>query len=97
MTAIGHTDQANHQYDLSDFSKALEGRRRSGRQLRLKAAEYQDAHAGYSDPLDEQAFLVNTLNAIQKSRFWKNTAIVISYDDSDGSYDHSSLRCSSTA
>jgi phospholipase C len=54
----------------------------------LKAAEYQDAHPGYSDPLDEQTFLVNTINQIEKSKFWKNTAIVISYDDSDGWYDH---------
>jgi Phosphoesterase family len=49
---------------------------------------YQDAHPGYSDPLDEQTFLVNTINQIEKSKFWKNTAIVIAYDDSDGWYDH---------
>ena len=30
---------------------------------------YQDAHASYSDPLDEQTFLVNTINAIEKSPF----------------------------
>ena len=47
-----------------------------------------DGHAGYSDPLLEQQFIVNTINAIQKSRFWRSTAIVISYDDSDGWYDH---------
>ena len=29
----------------------------------LKAPEYEDGHAGYSDPLDEQQFLVNTINA----------------------------------
>ena len=54
----------------------------------LKAAEYQDGHPGYSDPLDEQTFLVNTINQIEKSKFWKSTAIVITYDDSDGWYDH---------
>ena len=32
----------------------------------LKAAEYQDGHAGYSDPLDEQAFLANTINKIEE-------------------------------
>jgi phospholipase C len=31
---------------------------------------------------------VNTINQIEKSKFWKNTAIVIAYDDSDGWYDH---------
>jgi phospholipase C len=85
--AIGHTDQANHQYDLSDFYTTLKDGNMPAVSF-LKAAEYQDAHPGYSDPLDEQTFLVNTINQIEKSKLWKNTAIVISYDDSDGWYDH---------
>jgi phospholipase C len=87
VAAIGHTDQANHQYDLTDFSAALKAGNMPAVSF-LKAAEYQDAHPGYSDPLDEQTFLVNTINQIEKSKFWKNTAIVIAYDDSDGWYDH---------
>jgi phospholipase C len=47
-----------------------------------------DGHAGYSDPLLEQQFVVSTINAIQKSKFWEDTAIIIAYDDSDGWYDH---------
>jgi phospholipase C len=85
--AIGHTDQANHQYDLSDFYETLKDGNLPSVSF-LKAAEYQDAHPGYSDPLDEQTFLVNTINQIEKSRFWSSTAIVITYDDSDGWYDH---------
>ena len=54
----------------------------------LKAPRYQDAHASNSDPLDEQTFIVNTINAIEKSSFWSSTAIIIAYDDSDGWYDH---------
>ncbi|MGH3670594.1 MAG: alkaline phosphatase family protein [Pseudonocardiaceae bacterium] len=54
----------------------------------LKAAKYQDGHPGYSDPLDEQHFLVDTLNALQHSKDWRSTAVVIAYDDSDGWYDH---------
>jgi phospholipase C len=84
---IGQTDQANHQYDLSDFFTALAGGNIPAVSY-LKAAAYQDGHAGYSDPLDEQTFLVNTINAIQKSPVWKNTAIIVLYDDSDGWYDH---------
>jgi phospholipase C len=90
LAAIGHTDQANHQYDLSYFSDALNGT--GGAKLPavsyLKAAEYQDGHPGYSDPLDEQTFLVNTINSIEKSKYWPSTAIVVTYDDSDGWYDH---------
>ena len=54
----------------------------------LKAPAYQDGHPGYSDPLDEQTFLVNTINSIEQSKYWPSTAIVITYDDSDGWYDH---------
>jgi len=90
LSEIGLTDQANHNYDLSSFTDALDGT--GGAQLPavsyLKAPEYQDAHPGYSDPLDEQTFLVNTINAIEQSRYWASTAIVITYDDSDGWYDH---------
>ncbi len=84
---IGQTEQANHQYDLSDFFTALNSGVLPAVSY-VKAAAYQDGHAGYSDPLDEQTFLVNTINAIQQSRYWNNTAIFIAYDDSDGWYDH---------
>jgi phospholipase C len=85
--AIGRTDQANHQYDLSDFDQTLQDGNLPAVSF-LKAAEYQDGHAGYSDPTDEQHFLISTINQIEKSRFWASTAIVITYDDSDGWYDH---------
>ena len=84
---VGKTDQANHQYDLSLFFTALKSGRLPAVSI-LKAAAYQDGHAGYSDPLDEQTFLVNTINAIMSSPEWGDTAIVILYDDSDGWYDH---------
>ncbi|PZS32151.1 MAG: phospholipase [Pseudonocardiales bacterium] len=85
--AIGHTDAANHQYDLTDFSTALQGGHLPAVSF-LKAAKYQDGHAGYSDPLDEQRFLVDVINALQGSKDWGSTAVVIAYDDSDGWYDH---------
>jgi phospholipase C len=87
LANIGKTDRANHQYDLSLFSVALqEGRLPAVSFLKAKGA--QDGHAGYSDPLDEQTFVVSTINAIASSPYWKDTAIVIAYDDSDGWYDH---------
>jgi phospholipase C len=54
----------------------------------LKAPAYQDGHAGYSDPIDEQEFVVNTINFLEGLPTWNNTAVVIAYDDSDGWYDH---------
>ena len=90
LAAIGRTDQANHNYDTSYFTDALKGT--GGAELPavsyVKAPAYQDGHPGYSDPLDEQTFLVNTINQIEKSKYWASTAIVVTYDDSDGWYDH---------
>jgi phospholipase C len=84
---VGKTDQANHQYDILDFYTELKAGNLPAVSF-LKAIGTQDAHAGYSSPLDEQQFVVTVINAIQASRFWKDTAIVINYDDSDGWYDH---------
>jgi phospholipase C len=85
--AIGHTDQANHQYDISDFYETLKDGNMPAVSF-LKPPAYENAHPGNSDPLDEQNFLVNTINQIQKSKYWSSTAIIITYDDSDGWYDH---------
>jgi phospholipase C len=78
---------ANHQYDVLDFATVLAGSNLPAVSF-LKAPGYQDGHAGYSDPLDEQTFIVNTINAIESSSYWSSTAIIIAYDDSDGWYDH---------
>ena len=84
---IGQSDQANHQYDILDFYAALQANNLPAVSF-LKATGSQDAHPGYSSPLDEQQFIVTVINAVQQSPFWKDTAIVINYDDSDGWYDH---------
>jgi phospholipase C len=84
---IGKTDQANHQYDISDFFVALSAGSLPSVSY-VKAPVYQYGHPGISDPLVEQAFIVQTINAIMSSRFWPDTAIIIAWDDSDGWYDH---------
>jgi phospholipase C len=80
-------DPANHNYDLQDFYDALSvGNFPSVSYIKLPA--YQDGHAKYSDPLDEQAGTVELINYLQQRPDWKNTAVVITWDDSDGWYDH---------
>jgi phospholipase C len=93
--AIGHSfeqdgvtkDPANHQYDTNDFFTALSNGNLPAVSF-LKPPSYQDAHPGNSDPIDEQTFVVETINAVMQSPFWDSTAIFITYDDSDGWYDH---------
>jgi phospholipase C len=78
---------ANHQYDLSDFWNALAAHQLPSVSY-LKAPGYQDGHPGYSDPLLEQTFVVETVNRLMCSPEWRTMAIIIAYDDSDGWYDH---------
>ena len=85
----------NHQYDMSDFNQlvaAISAGKLPASALPavsfLKAPGYQDGHGGYSDPEDEQQFIVSTIDALMKSPNWSSTAVIINYDDSDGWYDH---------
>jgi phospholipase C len=87
LSEIGNAGPANHQYDLNDFYASLKSGNLPAVSF-LKAIAAQDGHAGYSDPLMEQAFVVNTVNALMRSPFWSSTAVIILYDDSDGWYDH---------
>jgi phospholipase C len=87
LAEIGNSGPANHQYDIEDFYAAVAGGNFPAVSF-LKAPAYQDGHAGYSDPLDEQTFIVNTINFLQALPSWSSTAVVIMYDDSDGWYDH---------
>jgi phospholipase C len=80
-------DPANHQYDSHDFFDALKAGNIPAVSY-LKAPAYQDGHAGYSDPVDEQAFIISVMNAVADTPEWATTAVIIAYDDSDGWYDH---------
>ncbi len=73
IATIGHQgDAANHQYDLEDFWDAAEHDNLPEVSF-LKAPGYQDGHAGYSGPLNEQTFLVETLNRLQSLKEWRET------------------------
>jgi phospholipase C len=87
LAEIGNAGPANHQYDIEDFfAAAAEGNLPAV--SFLKAIAIQDGHPGYSDPLDEQTWIVNTINFLESLPSWNSTAVIIMYDDSDGWYDH---------
>jgi phospholipase C len=95
IEAVGHTfeanshavDPANHQYDLDDFYAAVKAGNFPAVSY-IKMPAYQDGHPGNSDPLDEQVGTVDLINFLQTQPQWRDTAIIITYDDSDGWYDH---------
>jgi len=87
MAEIGNNGPANHVYDLRAFEAvAATGTIPAVSFIKLRA--FQDGHAGYSDPLDEQTGVVGLVNLLMEQSFWNDTAVVILYDDSDGWYDH---------
>jgi phospholipase C len=87
VRAIGFDDQANHQYDLDDFWAAAHAGNLPGVSF-LKAGGSQQGGGEDSDPLDEQNLIADLVNGLQRLPVWQDTALIILYDDSDGSYDH---------
>ncbi|HJQ43515.1 MAG TPA: alkaline phosphatase family protein [Jatrophihabitantaceae bacterium] len=88
-------DTPNHQYDTSDFDQLVSAIGAGNLPPSalpgvsfLKAPGFEDGHGAYSDPIDEQRFVVDEINALQRTPDWKSTAVVVAYDDSDGWYDH---------
>ncbi len=95
VNGVPQFNTANHQYDTSDFNSlvgAIAHGHLSPNHLPavsfVKAPGYQDGHPGYSDPIDEQRFVVSEINALENTPDWSSTAVVVAYDDSDGWYDH---------
>jgi phospholipase C len=87
VAMIGHTDQANHQYSITDLWNAADQGNLPAVTF-IKASVTQTGHAADSSPLAEQQFLVDTINRLERLSQWSEMAILITYDDSDGWYDH---------
>ncbi len=87
MTVGRNGDPGNHQYDIHDFYDAINAGNFPQVSF-LKAPGYQEGHPGYSDPIDEQKFIVDVINFLSQLPDWSSTAVVINWDDSDGWYDH---------
>ena len=95
------SEQANqHQRDLSVFYSALAGTPLAGQSVVpslpsiswVKAPEIGDGHPGYSGPALEDAFVGDLVGKLQASRYWKDTALIIAFDETGGWWDHVSPR-----
>ena len=54
-----------------------------------------DDHPGYSDLAISNALVADEVNAIANSPYWAESAIIITYDETDGLYDHVPVSISS--
>lgn len=80
-------EPANHQYDTIDFFNALQAGNLPA-VVYLKAPSFEDGHPGNSNPIDEQNFAASVVSALQGAQEWSSSAVIVTYDDSDGWYDH---------
>lgn len=53
-----------------------------------KAFRGDDDHPGYADSQVSEAMVATMVNAIARSKYWADSAIIILWDDSEGFYDH---------
>jgi phospholipase C len=55
----------------------------------VKAAfQGNDDHPGYSDAQISEALLADSINTIAHSKYWPESVIIITYDETDGLFDH---------
>ena len=87
LDEVGYDGVANHLYDTSWFWESVAAEKLPAVTF-LKPANYQSGHPGNSNPLDEQVWIVNVLNALQGMPQWKQMLVIIAFDDSDNGYDH---------
>jgi len=55
-----------------------------------------DDHPGYADQQISEGFAAKAISDIANSPYWENSAIIVSYDETDGFYDHVSPERRST-
>ena len=54
----------------------------------IKPAGRDNEHPGYTDEVKGQQHVADIVHAIQNSKIWSDTAIIITYDENGGRWDH---------
>ena len=73
--------------DIADFFAAL----RTGNLPAVafvKPIGAHNEHPGYADLLTGQQYVATLVKAVQDSAVWQNSAIIITYDEGGGRWDH---------
>jgi acid phosphatase len=85
--AEGTAARAEHLKDIEDFLAAL----RTGTLPAVtfvKPIGSDNEHPGYTDLLRGQQYVANLVKAVQESAVWKDSVIIITYDEAGGRWDH---------
>ena len=85
--ADGTPGKALHLKDEKDFFSALQNGSLPAVSF-VKPLGPDNEHPGYADLARGQQHVADIVSAVQNSPFWKDTAIVITYDEHGGRWDH---------
>ncbi len=85
--ADGKPAKTEHLKDEQDFLGALKGNSLPAVSF-VKPLGKDNEHPGYTDESSGQKHIADLVQAVQNSPYWKDTAIVITYDENGGRWDH---------
>jgi phospholipase C len=85
--ADGTPARQQHLKDETDFMAALQGDSLPAVSF-VKPLGADNEHPGYASLQRGQQHVADLVGAVRSSRYWKDTAIVITYDEHGGRWDH---------
>jgi phospholipase C len=85
--ANGTPGQAAHLHDEQDFLQALNTNSLPAVAF-VKPAGADDEHPGYASLARGQQHVADLVQAVQQSPAWADTAIIVTYDENGGFWDH---------
>lgn len=85
--ADGTAAKSQHLKDETEFLRALQTRTLPAVSF-IKPLGPNNEHPGYADLLQGQQHVADLVNAVRTSPYWADTAIIITYDENGGRWDH---------
>ncbi|HKD76168.1 MAG TPA: alkaline phosphatase family protein, partial [Ktedonobacterales bacterium] len=85
--ADGKPAKTEHLKDETDFSGALQNRTLPAVSF-IKPLGEDDEHPGYADIVTGQQHVADIVQSIQHSKYANDTAIIITFDENGGRWDH---------
>ncbi|HMA34322.1 MAG TPA: alkaline phosphatase family protein, partial [Chloroflexia bacterium] len=85
--ADGTPGRAAHLRDETDFMRALSTNELPAVSF-IKPYGQDNEHPGYASELQGQQHVADLVNAVKASPYWADTAIIITYDEFGGRWDH---------
>ena len=85
--ADGTAAKAEHLKDVTDFTTALASGQLPAVSF-IKPLGEENEHPGYTDVITGENDVEGLITSIRNSPYWKHTAIIITYDENGGFWDH---------